>query len=249
MIVSNRPSVSKDPPNQASSEELGRVADRSSPSGPPGSSSRFDGRARAFREKQERHRSVRREQTGQLLVVAIIILGIYAILSARPYIPGSGPVFPSPGPPITVTFGTPVASSVNCTTGGAAYIERVPWQNSTQPVLTGEVSLRFVEIWDGDYIPDIYAAPNVSASNLCGGPPPTSLMSWYIVLTTGNGTILLLYSVAGGWTSPSHAAWNIPLQRGFDLVFITGTPVAETGRGLSVIGFSGGSPIRGSVPL
>lgn len=248
MSGTSRSSLSgKDPVATGSSASDGGP---SSPrQGPPGRTSPFDGRARAFREKRERRRGARREQVGQLLAVAIIILGIYAILSARPYIPGSGSVFPSPGPLITVTFGTPVASTVNCSSGGIAYVDRVPWTGSSEPVTTGDVSLHFVEIWDGDYIPDIYASPNVTSTSLCASAPPTSLMCWYVVMTTSNGTILLAYWVAAGWVSLTHGPWNVPIVDGTTLVFITGSPIAQTGRGLTVVGFSGGSPIRGSVPL
>lgn len=214
---------------------------------PPGS---FDGRARSFRERQEKRRSARRERIGQLLVVLIVVLGVYAVVTARPYNPSSTSSLPTPGPPITVSLGTPVASTVTCGAGGTAYAERIVWENSTAPVTTGDITVRVYEIYDGDFVPDQGVVANVTPSNLCAGSPPSSPPPlWYVVMAAPNGTTLLSYTVTQGWTSVTSGPWNFQIENGSAMTVVTGVSLAGTGHGFAVVGFAGGSPIRGSVPL
>lgn len=217
--------------------------------GMPAPAGSFDGRARSFREEQEKNRSAKRERIGVILVVAIIVLGVFAIVTARPFSPSSNGGLPTPGPPITVRFGAPSVSTVNCSAGGKAYVEQIPWTNSSEPITTGDINLRVYEIWDGDYIGDRNVVANATPSNLCAGSPPGPLSLWYAVLQAPNGTNLLTYTVAQLWTSLSGGAWNIWVQDGFVLVLVTYVSLAGTGRGIAVYGHSGGSPIQGSIPL
>jgi len=230
-----------------SEREEASSAPRAGEPAPPGT---FDGRARAFRERQVQRRSVRRERIGQLLVAAIIVLGVYAIVTARPYSPTSGSSNPNPGPPVTVTFAAPSVSQLSCTGGGTGFVEKVVWSNASAAVTAGDVSPRVYEIFDGDIVSDLGVTANVTSSNLCAGSPPNpSTPAWYVVLTAPNGTIVLSYTVAQGWASVTHGAWNIPIENGSALTVVTGMSVADRGFGLSVVGFANGAPIRGSVPL
>lgn len=215
---------------------------------PPGT---FDGRARSFRETQSQRRSLRRERLGQVVVVAIILLGIYAIVSARPFNPSSGSGHPTPGPPIRVTLATPVLGQTPCGGGGTAYTERVVWTSASASVTTGDVSPRVYELFDGDIVNDIGVVANATSSSLCAGSPPNGapLVSWYVVLTDPNGTNLLTYTFSAGWTSVTHGAWNFAIENGSAMVVVTKTSVAGMGFGFAVVGFSSGSAIRGSVPL
>jgi hypothetical protein len=207
------------------------------------------GRAHAFREKQAQRRSVRRERAGQLLVVAIILLGLYAIITAKPFNPSSSSS-PQPGPPVKVTLGAPVTSTVPCGAGGTAYVERIPWLNSSAPVTTGEVVVRVYELVDGDYIVDTGTAANVTHSSLCAGVAPSaSLHSWYGVLAAGNGTNLLSYTQSQGWVSPAQTGWIIPIANGSTLILVSGTSMTGWGLGIAIAGFANGSQISGSVPL
>lgn len=215
---------------------------------PPGSS---EGRARSFRERETRRRSRRRELVGQLLVVAIIILGIYAIVSARPFVPSSGPGPPTPGPPITVNLTSPVVGQVTCGNGGIAYTERVGWANSTAPVTTNEVSPRVYELFDGDVVVDNGVTANVSSTSLCAGSPPSGggLYSWYVVLTAPNGTIELSYTFDQGWVSVDHGPVDRPIANLSSLVVVVDPELADRGYGLAVVGEANGSSIHGAVPL
>jgi len=209
----------------------------------------IEGRARTFRESQARRRSARRGQIGQILVVAILVLAVYTIVTARPYSPSSLDRFPSPGPPIVVDFGTPNVSSVACAGGGQAYAERIPWMNSTLPVTTGDLNVRVYEIWDGDIVGDPNVVANATSTNLCAGSPPDSRALWYAVLTAPNGTNLLTYTVDNGWASLTRDAWNVWIQNGSFVTLVTGISLAGTGRGFAVVGSEGGSSINGAVPL
>ncbi|MGA7476802.1 MAG: hypothetical protein WBW47_06240 [Thermoplasmata archaeon] len=214
---------------------------------PPGS---FDGRARSFRQEQAMRRSVRRERIGTFLVVVILALGVYTILTARPYSPSSRDNFPTPGPPIIVTMGTPTgATPLNCSAGGTAYVERIPWTSATQPVATGDINLRVYEIWDGDYILDPNAVANVTPLNVCAGSPPSLSALWYAVLASPNGTNLLTYTVNHPWTAVTPGPGNVVIENGSVLTLVTSVSIADTGRGLLVVGYAGGSPIKGTVVL
>ena len=219
--------------------------------GEPAPRGTYDGRARSFRETQSHRRSLRRERLGQVVVVAIILLGIYAIVSARPFNPSSGSGNPAPGPPIAVTLSTPVVGQVSCGSGGTAYTERVVWSGATASVTTGDVSPRVYELFDGDIVNDIGVVPNVTSSSLCAGSPPSGapLVSWYVVLTDPNGSILLTYTFSSGWVSVTHGEWNFAIENGSAMVVVTESSIAGMGFGFAVVGFSSGSPIRGSVPL
>jgi len=215
---------------------------------PPGSS---EGRARSFREHEVQRRGRRRELIGQMLVVAIIVLGIYAIVSARPFVPSSGPGPPTPGPPITVNFTSPVVGQVTCGNGGTAFTERVVWASSTSPVTTNEVSPRVYELFDGDIVTDNGVSANVSSTSLCAGDPPSGggLISWYVVLTSPNGTIELSYTFDQGWTSVDHGPVNLPIANATSLVVVVDPEIAGKGYGLAVVGEASGSSIHGTVPL
>ncbi len=207
------------------------------------------GRAQTFRQEQARRRSLRWERAGELFVVVIIVLGVYTILTARPYGSTSSDQLPGIGPPIVVHLGSPAESSVTCTAGGTAYAERIPWTNSTQPVTTGDLSVRVTEIWDGDYIGDPHAVANVTPSNLCAGAPPDASAKWYVVLAAPNGTNLLTYTGGTGWVSVTHGDWNLGVENDSALILVWYAPLAGTGRGISLDGAANGSLISGSIAL
>jgi hypothetical protein len=181
----------------------------------------------------------------------IIILGIYAIVSARPFVPSSGPGPPTPGPPIAVNLTAPVVGQVTCGNGGTAYTDRVVWSNSTAPVTTREVSPRVYELWDGDIVNDIGVTANVSSTSVCAGDPPSGggLISWYVVLTAPNGTIELSYTFSQGWTSVTGGASDITIENGMSMIVVTSPDIAGKGYGFAVVGEANGSSIHGSVPL
>lgn len=212
---------------------------------PPGS---FDGRARSFRERQADRRSARRQAVGAIFVVAVIALGVYTVLTARPY-SSSAYQLPSPGPLITVHLGTPSTSTITCSAGGTAYVERIPFSNATQPIATGNVFVRVSEIWDGDFIGDPGVVANATPSNLCAGVAPDATSIWYVVLAAPGGTNLLTYTVARGWAAVTHGSSNVGIQNDSTIILLTYTSLAGTGRGLSVVGTENGSLIRGVVPL
>lgn len=215
----------------------------------PATPSPPEGRAHAFREKQAQRRSVRRERIGQLLVVAVILLGVYAIVSARPFNPSSGSS-PQPGPPIKVTLGAPTTSTVSCGAGGTAYVERIPWLNASAAVTTGQVVVRVYELYDGDYVTDTGTVANVTHSSLCAGEVPgATVHSWYAVLGSQNGTNLLSYSQTQGWVSPTQGPWVMPISNGTVAFLVSGVSMANMGLGFAVAGFANGAQISGSVPL
>ena len=217
---------------------------------PPGSSG---GRARAFREEQARRRSAERERVGVAIVVGIIFLGVFAIVTAQPFSPGSGSRGPSPGPPIVVQLGTPSVSDLRCKASGTAVAELIPFTSSPQPITTGDVNVRVYEIWDGDFIADPDAVANATPSNLCAGPAPIATYipgtSWYAVLIAPNGTNLLTYTVASGWMSITNGSPDLSIENGSTFALITNESLAGTGRGFALYGSVDGSSISGSVPL
>jgi hypothetical protein len=222
---------------------------------PPGGASArtasFGGRARSFRQEQTRRRSARRDRVADVVMVAAIVVGAYFIVTERPYSPSSGVQtgFPGSGARIVVQFGTPTVSTLTCGGGGVAYVERIPWVNSTQLLTTGEVYVRVYEIWDGDNIADPGAVANVTPSNLCEGTPPSSGALWYAVLAAPNGTNVLTFTEAHTWTSVTNGSTNLVIASDSDLVIVTYESFAGTGRGLSVVGFAEGSQITGTLPL
>ena len=209
------------------------------------------GRAHSFREREGERRSRRRELVGQLIVVGIIILGIYAIVSARPFVPSSGPGPPGPGPPIAVNLSRTNVSQVTCGNGGTAYTENVVWANSTASVTTNEVSPRVYELFDGDIVADNGVTANVNATSVCAGDPPSNggLISWYVVLTSPNGTIQLSYTFDQGWASIDHGPADRTIVDGSSIIVVVDPEIAGTGYGLAVEGVANGSTIHGQVPL
>jgi len=219
--------------------------------GPPSPSGPGRG-ARAFRKRQEEKRSELLDRAGVVIVLVILALGVIAIVTAQPYSPTGSALFPKPGPTITVQLGAAGSGSVTCGNGATGYLDRVPFLGSTQPITTGDVNLRVYEVWDGDNIPALGVVANVSPTSMCAGSPPAvgpSTLDWYVVLTSPNGTILLSYTVAAGWTAIGSGSSNIVFPTGSELTVVTGTTIASTGRGLAVLGFAKGSPIQGSVTL
>lgn len=219
------------------------------PTAPSAGPDPIGSRARAFRQEQAGRRGRRRERIGELLVVAVIVLGIYTVVTARSYSGSSNYIPPNPGPTIVVHFGTPSASALTCGGGGTVYAERIPWTNSTQPIITGDVNVRVYEIADGDYIGDPGAVANVTPSNPCAGTPPTAETVWYVVLVAPNGTNLLTYTVDDGWASVAQRAVNVGVENGSALILVTHVSLVGTGRGLAVYGVDNESPISGSIPL
>lgn len=214
---------------------------------PPGT---FEGRAHAFREDQALHRSVRRERVGQLIVIAIIVLGVYALVVSRPFNPASNSGGNTPGPPITVALGSPVVRQITCGNGATAYAEKVLWANASAAIVAGDVTPRVYELFDGDLVPDSGVVANATSSNPCAGaPPPASTPAWYVVYSAPNGTIQLTYTVDQGWLSVTLGAWNIPIENGSALTVVTAGSIANHGFGLAVVGFVSDSQIKGSVPL
>lgn len=214
---------------------------------PPGT---FEGRAHAFREDQAERRSVRRERVGQLVVVVIIVLGVYALVASRPFNPASTPGPAPPGPPITVALGTPTIRELTCGNGASAYAEKVTWSNATAAIVAGDVTPRVYELFDGDLVPDNGVIASATPSNPCAGaPPPASTPAWYVVYSAPNGTIELTYSVGQGWLSVTSGPWNIPIENGSALTVVTGGSIANRGFGLAVVGFVSDAQIKGSVPL
>jgi hypothetical protein len=207
------------------------------------------GRASSFRRSQTQRRSAQREQIGVFLVLLILAVGIYTIVTARPYSTSSGYHLPTPGPPIVVRFGTPTVAVANCSQGGTASVERIPWVNSTQPITTGDFTVRVIEIWDGDFIGDPGAAANVTPSNDCGGAAPSSSAKWYVALEGPNGTNLATYTVGAGWVAVGPGTWNFGVQDGSTIVLVSYTSLANSGRGFEVDGAANGSIISGSLPL
>jgi hypothetical protein len=185
---------------------------------------------------------------GVLVVVLILAFGIYTV-TVRPYAGASAYKFPVPGPTIVVTFGSPIVSEVSCTTGGTAYVERIPWINSSQPVTSGDLNVRVYEIADGDYIGDPNAEANVTSSNVCGGPPPSATTVWYTVLSEPGGPNLITYTVDDGWVAVGSGASNLGIENGSALTLVSHEMFAGTGRGISVYGLANDSPISGSVAL
>lgn len=182
-------------------------------------------------------------------MVLVVFLGVYAILTARPYSPSSTYVPPPVGPAIAVQLGTPTVDVIHCGDGGGAYAEQIPWVNSSQPVTTGDVAIRVYEIWDGDFIGDPNAAPNVTGTDLCAGAAPNPASAWYVVLADPNGTNVVTYTVGHGWAAVADGPWNQQIGDGSDLYLVTNPSLAASGRGFQVFGFANGSPILGSTPL
>ena len=125
------------------------------------------------------------KRVGQLVSILVILLGIYALTTARPYSGPAGGGIPNststaPGPPIAVQFGTPSVRNVSCAGGGTAYAERIPWVNSSSPLTTKSVWPIVYEIWDGDYIGDPNAAASATPTNVCAGSAPGSIWAWYV---------------------------------------------------------------------
>lgn len=223
------------------------------PDGPPparpAGSRRYTGRAHAFREAQAEIRRARRELLGNVIVVLIIALGVYAIVTAKPLSSSGSYVPPKQGPPIHVYFGTPSVASVPCGGGGSAYAERIPWVNSTSPIRTGDINVRVYEIWDGDWIGDPGVQANASAQSVCAGSPPGGITDWYIVLASPNGTNLLTYTDADLWLPVSGTASNLWIDNGSAIFVVTNPAITQTGRGFAVFGFENGSAISGETPL
>lgn len=240
------PTGSTEGPPASGSVPASPVPGRAGEPAPPGT---FDGRTRSFRERQTKQRSLRRERIGQIVVVAIIVLGIYAIVSAKPFNPFSTPGNSTPAPPVTINFSAPVGGQVPCGGGGTGYTDRIVWMNSSAAISTGDVYFLIKEP-DGDLVPDQGVVVNVTSSNVCAGVPPNSVTwSWYVVLVAPNGTNLLTYTSDHGWASVAHEPLYIQIQDGAALVVVTGGPFYHRGFTFWVEGSLNGAPIHETIVL
>lgn len=206
-------------------------------------------KAREFRQVHREARRLRWEAIEVVVASLLVVVAVYAIATAKPYSPGSPTGPPILGPPISITFGTPVVKQVPCSAGGTAYAESIPWNGSSEPVQVGDLNVRVYEIWDGDWVGDHGVVENVTPTSVCAGPSPTSDTDWYVVLAAPNGTNLVTYTDAVTWASVSGGAWNLWVENGSSLIIVTNPPIADTGRGFSVFGFENDSKISGSTPL
>jgi hypothetical protein len=242
------PSDRETAPGGAASPEpsLGTGKPRSGVPAPPGSAA---GRAHRFRERQMVRRSETQQQLGVVVVVVIIVLGIYTLLTAHPYSASGTNGQPPQGPTIFVNLGTPTAGTTPCLGGGTAYVERIPWVNSTEPLTTGDVNLRVYEIWDRDYIADPNAVANATPTSVCAGVPPDPIALWYVVLAAPNGTNVLTYTQAHVWRSLSGSPVNVPIEDRSTLVLVTQMSLYNAGRGFQVYGYSNDSVVFGAIPL
>jgi len=210
------------------------------------------GRARAFRQGQTQRRALRVDRVAAAVLAGLCVFGAYAIATEHPGFlvsAGSSSTNGNARSTVHVQLGAPSKSTVTCAGGGTAYVETVPWVNSTEVLASSQVLVRLYEIWDGDNIPDPGAVANATASNVCEGVPPDSTAIWYVVLAAPNGTNLLTYTEVGGWASVSGGSSDIVIQDGSSLVVVTGQPISGTGRGLDVAGFAGLAEISGMAPL
>jgi hypothetical protein len=243
----NSPTVSSGTPSGSLPVGLSTEDLRGTPTSNGGPS--LGGRASAFREQQTHRRSERREQIGSVIVVAIIVLALYTIVTARPPSPSTlGSPFP-PGAPITIILGTPSANNTTCGDGSPGYVERVPWTNASGAVTTGDLNVRLFEIWDGDFLGDPGVVANATPTNVCAGSPPSPSPRWYVVLQAPNGTNLLTYTDATDWVAIGPGPWNIGIENGSALLLVTDASLAGSGRGLSVFGYANGAPIQSTVAL
>jgi len=242
-------SPASSPPSSAGTPPDDSVVRAGEPA-PPGS---LGGRARRFRLREAEQRSVRRERVGQLIVAAIIVLGVYAIFSARPFTPGSGGSSTTPSAPITVSFASPILGNASCAKGGIAYTEKFVWSASSSSVTTGDIAAYPYELLDGDFIYDRGQVANVTASSLCAGSPPyftgswpNLIWSWYVVLTDPNGTVRLAYTPTQGWTTTGPGSNDVPIENGSALTVVTGVSVHDQGFGFAVVGYANGSKVTTS---
>ena len=240
-------------PAEGPSAADGTVGAGAVPGDRPGGPKKGRGRARAFRQEYARRQTIRRDRVTNVVLVALIVVGAYAIVTEPPgYLLStlrSLETTPGPGPPVVVHFGTPSERTVTCTAGGTAYLESIPWNSSTETLATGEVYVRLYEIWDGDNIPDPGVVANATPSNVCAGGPPDASALWYLVFAAPNGTNQLTYTETNSWSSIAGGSSDLKIYDGSALVIVSYDSLAGTGRGLEVGGFAGSSSISGSVIL
>ncbi len=207
------------------------------------------GRAAAYRSRVAGRRRERLERTLEVAAVVVILVGVYAVLTARPVAPGSNPIVVPTGPPIRVQLGDPVTGSIACGAGGNATLQTVPWENATAPVTTGVIQIRVVQLGDGDVLGDNGVGANATPGSACAGSPPTPTQRWYGVLAGPNGTNLATFTFNQEWHSTSEAPWDVPVENGSLIRIVENPSLAGVGYGLQVVGFVDGSEISGLVSL
>jgi hypothetical protein len=206
--------------------------------------------AQEFRTTRAEHRRDRTDSMVAAVAVVVLVVAAYAVLTARPVAPGTGPPDAnSDAPAIVVRLGTPLAAVVNCTGGGNVTTERVPWINESQPITTGDADPRITELFDGDFVSDPHAAANVNATSVCTGSVPDPTSRWYAALESPNGTNVLSYTVAGGWQTVGGGAWNVLIPDGSNLTIVENPSLVQIGYSLNIIGFANGAAITGAVTL
>ncbi len=243
------PSITFPDPSSPPSDPHG--APEAFPAPAPARPPRGAGRAAAYRQRRAERRKAWGDRLEVIAVVGVIILSIVVLVTVWT---GSPTLFSSPpppitGPPIVVSLGTPTVSNVTCGDGGSVTAERIPWINATQPVTTGDVAVRVVELFDGDFVPDANSHPNVTASNLCVGPTPTPASRWYAVLSGPNGSNLFTYTEATAWVSVTSGPVNVGIENGSALTVIENPSLAAKGFGVHILGFVNETAVTGSVTL
>ncbi len=206
-------------------------------------------RSKARTYRMARSATVARRRGWAVAGVALVVLAVatYTIATSGPLTHGYSP--PGPGSSIVVQFGTPTTEAMTCAEGGTAYVETIPWLNSSGPVWTAGVSVIVFEITDGDFIGDPGVVANASPTVPCAGTPPPYSGLWYAVLLAPNSTTVLAFTDDAHWTAVTPGPSNVQVPNGSSLLLVTQRSLAESGRGLEVTGLSNSIPVRGSVTL
>jgi hypothetical protein len=241
-----RPADRPEPARAAGAEPTSARAPRGGSAAAPA----YRGRASAFRHAEAKRRSARRERITDAVLAVAVLVGAYGIVTSPPNsLWTANGLAGSPGPAVRVNFGAVSVSTVSCGSGGTAYVERIPWTNSTRPVTTGDVYVEVYAIFDGDNLGLGDPAALVTPSSACAGSPPDSIALWYVVLEGPNGTNLATYTVANAWTGVSGGPADLPIGNSSALVLVSNSSLAGSGRGLKVLGFLDEGPISGAVVL
>jgi hypothetical protein len=204
-------------------------------------------RAGEYRRRRNRRKAPWKWTAIEATIFVVVVVIVYLATAPPPAAPGSNPSGggPSGSPPIQLGLSAPTIGNSSCGGQPTYSTEQFRLDSVPETVYTNQVTLLLVELGDGDVIASTTTPPDVTASSVCAGSPPTGSLAWYAALVSPSGSVVTSFNYAQGWAPVPGAQFPAPITPGASLVLVLAQPIAGFGYGLEVTGVVGAPEVSG----